>query len=240
MKQKHVFASCDNDYHRKRPMNNSVASLSLANLCSDLLYIQRVGGGCGSTSRNPWIVDRVNSYIWTMMIITWRYSFLFTKLWVVYYIFIRISVRNKFHHSVLSIRHLFKLWHEGTAHLILLLFLPIPGEWDNLSTMTILKMFSAKYCTITMIAEMTFSIEWQTSLVTIYVSNGHAAVESLLYVNPSKTSCGSYIHSRINANPTLCTSGDPYWLGQAGTMYTCGIIIKDGNMLTGQMIEFAC
>jgi hypothetical protein len=179
MKQKHVVASCDNDYHRKRPMNNSVACLSLANLCSDLLYIQRVRGGYGSTSRNPWIVDRVNSYIWTMMIITWMYSFLFTKLWVVYYIFIRISVRNKFHHSVLSIRHLFKLWLEGTAHLILLLFLPIPGDWDNLSTMTILKMLTAKYCTITMIAEMTFSIEWQMSLATIYVSNGHTAVESL-------------------------------------------------------------
>jgi len=82
-------------------------------------------------------------------------SFLYTMLQFMYYTFIDISFSHSFYFYFFITCRLFESWQEGATLLLLLLFLPPPGEAENLSTMRISMTISAQYQIITMIVKMT-------------------------------------------------------------------------------------
>jgi len=62
-----------------------------------------------------------------------------------------------FNFFVLITRCLFKSWPEGAALLLLLRFLPAPGEADDISRTKISMIISARYLTIPIIMELTIN-----------------------------------------------------------------------------------
>jgi len=82
-------------------------------------------------------------------------SLLYTNLQFIYYTLIHISFSHSLNFFFLITRLLFKSWYEGAALLLLLLFLPVPAEADDLSTTRITMKISAWYPPNTMIVEMT-------------------------------------------------------------------------------------
>jgi len=115
--------------------------------------IHQIGSVCSGRSQDPWIVDRIKWCITLMHLIISTLSFLYTTLYLIYYTFSHISCSHSFNFIVLITCHLFKSWQECAAHL--LLFVPAPGETDDLSTMRIQMTISSWYPTITMIVKMT-------------------------------------------------------------------------------------
>jgi len=83
-------------------------------------------------------------------------SFLYTTLQFIYSTFMQISISHSINFFVPITRHLFKSWQESTALVLLLPFLPAPGEADDLSTTRISMMILVWYLTIGMSIEMTF------------------------------------------------------------------------------------
>jgi len=123
-----------------------------------------------------------------------------------------------------SLATIFKLWHEHGV-LLLLLYLPGPGEVDGLSTMTILMKISAQYMTIAMIFNIKSRIRRLGSLANIQEGNWQAPIERFLQINFWKTNRSISINSYISATPTSWVWGGLYCLGGGGWLriYYAGI-----------------
>jgi len=157
MRKRECFvAHCDNDFRCRKLISNPGACMSPAIRCCEFPSIQGVGSVGGRTSQDPGIVNRMKRRITTMLWLISTLSFPYTTLYFIYSTFIHISCSHSFNYFVLITCCVFISWQEcATLLLLLLLFLPAPGEADNLSTMRISKTISAWYPTISLIVDMT-------------------------------------------------------------------------------------
>jgi len=151
VKHEHLLDRFHKDICQWKPINNPAAWVSATILSSKFPSIQGVGSVGGGTSHYPRIVDRIKRNIPMMLLVVSMLSISYTTLYFIYYTFIQISFSDSLNSIVLITCHHFKFWQAGSALLLHLLFLPAPGEEDDLSKTRIPMTISAGYQTVTMI-----------------------------------------------------------------------------------------
>ena len=181
MKWERFLDDCDNEFSNTEPIGNPAACLSCSIPSSKFLAIQWVGHVGGRTRQDPRVVDMIKIWITTMLLIISMLSFLYTKLQFICYTSIHISCSHCWNFFVFVIHSIFKLWREGATFLLLLHFLPVPGEADELSMTRSSMMISPLYLTITMLVKKTFQ-DLIMSLLGDYCGNqwarGHQTMSS--------------------------------------------------------------
>ena len=132
-----------------------MACLWPAILSCEFLSIQGVASVGGGTSQDPWIVDKINRCITTMLLIISKLSFIYTMLCYIYSALIHFAFSHIYNYFVLITCRLFKSWQEAAALLHHLLLIPTPREADDLFMTRISTTVLVWYPTTLMILKMT-------------------------------------------------------------------------------------
>lgn len=207
MKPECFIAHCDNNFHPNKPITNPAAWLSPADLNSEFPSIPGVRCMGGGTSQDLTIINRIQSHILKMLLIISTLYFLCTMFEFTYYTFSDIHVSQSLNFFVLVTCHHCKSWHKCAALRILQLFLPGPGEGDDLSTTSISMSISTQYRTITMIVKMTTQ-NWMTRLISDHPGKQWASAnQKVLSRQHLEHESGQLNHLPCRHNPYILSIG---------------------------------
>jgi len=134
--------------------------------------------------------------------------------------------------------HLFKLWHQGATHLLLILcHHQVMQKIYQLQRSP----WQSKYNTgqLQLSSRWQFTIDWQASSVTIQESNGQGTIDQFFHIDTWNSSHGNSITWSIIITPRFWISGSQYSLGGGGWMQACATGIHEGIQLSIWTIESA-